>query len=150
MHATIAQRGEHQIQFAEVPGSMFTWVRFSYWIFFCFHIVKPMMSVLPLWPIYAKTQFAKKLEFFYECHMCGNIGYNLIHPNNKIIFSKESLPLTLRSNTQPGEKQREAYGQPIWAIAPPLSLKRMTDTDENITFPRNSYAVGKNTQLYHC
>ena len=39
-HDLIAQRGEHQIQMAEVPGSMLTGVTF------CFHVAKPISAIL--------------------------------------------------------------------------------------------------------
>ena len=32
-HASIAQRGEHQIQVVEVPGPILTGVTFCFWIF---------------------------------------------------------------------------------------------------------------------
>ena len=43
-HASIAQRGAHQIQMAEVPGSVLTGVTFCCWIFLVF-------TILPLLPI---------------------------------------------------------------------------------------------------
>ena len=45
-HASMAQRAEHQIQMAEVLGSMLAMVTFCYWIF-CFHIIKCLMLILP-------------------------------------------------------------------------------------------------------
>ena len=36
---------------AEVCSSMLTGVIFYCWIFFCFHVAKPMVPILPLLPI---------------------------------------------------------------------------------------------------
>ena len=51
-HASTAQRGEHQIQMAEIPGSVLTGVIFCCWNFFCFHKGKPMRHI-PLFRISA-------------------------------------------------------------------------------------------------
>ena len=42
-----SEKGEHQIQMTEVPGSMLTGVTFVAG-FFCFQTVKPVMPILPI------------------------------------------------------------------------------------------------------
>ena len=49
--ALIAQRREHQIQMAEIPGSVFTVVMFCCWIFLFSH--NKISPILPLLPILA-------------------------------------------------------------------------------------------------
>ena len=44
-YARLAQRGKHQTQRAEVPDSILTGITFL------FHVVKPLMLILPLQPI---------------------------------------------------------------------------------------------------
>ena len=43
----IVHRGQHQIQMAEVQGSILIVVTFCCWIF-CFQVVKPPMPLLPI------------------------------------------------------------------------------------------------------
>ena len=63
---SMSQRADFQIQVAELPGSMLTGVTFYCRIFFCFHVVKPLMPFIEVLPISANLQkTAKKGETFH-------------------------------------------------------------------------------------
>ena len=47
-HASMAQRAEFQIQISQIQSSMLTVLIFCCCIFFCFHVVKHVMPILPI------------------------------------------------------------------------------------------------------
>ena len=61
-HASIAQRREHQIQMTEVPGLILTGVTFCC-CFLSFHVVKPLMPILPLMLIWGVCENSNMLVY---------------------------------------------------------------------------------------
>ena len=64
--ASIAQRAEHQIQMAEVPGSILTGITFYCWT--CFDMVKHLMPILPILFVCEKL--------YQKRHMCTGFFFS--------------------------------------------------------------------------
>ena len=81
------------------PGSIPTGGNIFHWIFFCFHIVKPLMPILALFPIlfnYEKHRIGKyfvwcamRLKFVRCCTLLSNLG-NICRLSQMTLLSKVS------------------------------------------------------------
>ena len=74
---------------------MLTEVTFCYWTFFCFHVVKPLMLILPLFPILricGKLDWSlEKLRHSFQFFFCLNFSTKWDHTLNWVMHTEVSL-----------------------------------------------------------